>query len=71
MKAQEALDALHKGDKVRTIFDSEDVYYQMFQGDSIARLVTKSYCSAEIITQMTPEDFLSSVDGIDMVETEI
>ena len=71
MNAKEALEALSKGDKVRTIFDSDGVFYQMYWQDVIARLVSKSYCTAETVSNYTPEEFLAAHDGIEMVETKV
>lgn len=71
MNAKEALEALNRGTKVKTEFDSDDVFYQMYWHDVIARLVTRSYCTAETISHFTPEEFLAAHDGIAMVETNI
>ena len=71
MNAKKALDVLNKGDRIQTIWDGEEVFYQVFQGDVIARMVSRSACSAEITDMMNPEEFLANVDGINLVKAKV
>lgn len=71
MKATEALGQLMAGGKVKTMFDGTEVFYQMFKGDDIARMVTTSYCTAETVAWFTPSEFLDKHKNITMVETKI
>ena len=70
MNTKEALEKLYGGEKVKTMFDDTDIFYQTFEHDTIARMIIKSHCSAEVISRFTPEEFLIAHEGITMVEVE-
>jgi hypothetical protein len=58
MNANEAVKELLSGKKLRSIYDSDDVFYQSYSNGRIARLHAQSYCSYRLVNVWSEADFI-------------
>ena len=68
MNAKEALEALKSGKKLRSIYDSTDIFYLSYHQEKIGRVRGDCGCAASIIHLWNEPDFLKSHDTIEFKE---